>query len=176
MRRPIESASGYGETSAQLGALCLFLSGIEYLIPKPVPFMRLGLANLPLMLGIDLLPFPAYCALIALKIVGQNLISGTLFSYVFLFSAAGSAASAFFMFLLRRGLGPRLIGFVGVGTAGALLSSTAQLALSWFFVFGEATKLIVPPFLAAGTLSGAALGFFAAAFSAKSRWYAERRL
>ncbi|RKX72867.1 MAG: heptaprenyl diphosphate synthase, partial [Spirochaetes bacterium] len=29
------------EITAFLGALCLFLSAVEYLIPKPMPFFRL---------------------------------------------------------------------------------------------------------------------------------------
>jgi len=35
-----------------LSALGLFFAVIEYLLPKPVPFMRLGISNLPLVLMI----------------------------------------------------------------------------------------------------------------------------
>ena len=76
--------------TAWFGALCFFLSTIEYMIPKPLPFLRLGLANIPILLAIDILPLPAYSVLVLLKILGQGLIGGTLFSYIFLFSAAGS--------------------------------------------------------------------------------------
>ena len=31
---------------ALAAAVCLFLASIEYLIPKPLPFLRIGLANL----------------------------------------------------------------------------------------------------------------------------------
>ena len=59
---------------ALLGAFCLFLSAVEYMIPKPLPFTRIGLANLPLMLAVDILPFPAFLLLICVKIIGQALI------------------------------------------------------------------------------------------------------
>jgi heptaprenyl diphosphate synthase len=96
--------------AALLGALCLFLSTVEYLIPKPLPFMRLGLANLPLILALDLFPFRAFMALVCLKALGQALVTGTLFSYVFLFSLAGTVASALSMYGLRRLCGETRIG------------------------------------------------------------------
>ncbi|MDR3122387.1 MAG: Gx transporter family protein, partial [Treponema sp.] len=71
---------GVRKTLALLGAFCLFLSTIEYMIPKPLPFMRIGIANLPLMLALDIFPFHVFLALIAIKVLGQALITGTLFS------------------------------------------------------------------------------------------------
>ncbi|MGL4985976.1 MAG: Gx transporter family protein, partial [Treponemataceae bacterium] len=83
-----------------LGALCFFLSTIEYVIPKPVPFFRLGLANLPLLLAVEILCLPEFLILVLIKIVGQNLLAGTLFSYVFLLSAIGTLGSALAMVIL----------------------------------------------------------------------------
>jgi heptaprenyl diphosphate synthase len=40
--------------AALFGALSLFLSAIDYLLPKPLPFMRIGLANLPLLLALGI--------------------------------------------------------------------------------------------------------------------------
>ena len=162
------------DTVALLGAFCLFLSTIEYMIPKPLPFMRLGIANLPLMIAIDLLPAPAYFLLAAIKTVGQGLVSGTLFSYVFLFSLAGTFASALLMFGLRRSLGKARIGFVGVGVLGALASNLTQILLASVFVFGGSAKYIAPPFLAAGLATGLALGLFCENFVGRSVWYARR--
>jgi heptaprenyl diphosphate synthase len=65
---------------ALLGSFCLFLSTLEYLIPKPLPFMRIGLANLPLILALDLFPPGPFALLVLIKISGQALITGTLFS------------------------------------------------------------------------------------------------
>ena len=154
-----------------LGALCLFLSAIEYLIPKPLPFLRIGLANLPLMLALDILSFPSYLALVCIKIFGQALITGTLFSYVFLFSLAGTFLSAFLMFFLRRLFGRERITFSGIGTAGAMVSNVSQLALAWFFIFRENVRYIAPPFLAAGLITGVLLGVFCNVFTSRSKWY-----
>ena len=89
-RSPMAPRSDDRDLVAFLGGLCLFLSTIEYLVPKPVPFLRIGIANLPLLIGLGILS-PGQLLLVALlKVIGQGLVSGTLATYVFLFSAAGS--------------------------------------------------------------------------------------
>jgi heptaprenyl diphosphate synthase len=88
---------------------------------------------------------------------------------VFLFSLAGSAASAALMYGLRRILGAR-IGLAGISVAGAFASNGAQLVLARFFLFGESAVYLAPPFLAAGIVSGVVLGIFADAFAARSRF------
>ena len=60
--------------TAWFAALCFFLSTIEYMIPKPLPFLRLGLANLPIMLAIGVLPPRQFLALVLAKIIGQGLV------------------------------------------------------------------------------------------------------
>ena len=154
---------------ALLGAFCLFLSAVEYMIPKPLPFLRIGLANLPLMLAIDIFPLPSFLILVCIKIIGQAIITGTLVSYIFLFSLSGTFLSAVIMFFLRR-LFKNRITYVGIGTSGAMVSSLSQLALARVFIFGESVRYIAPPFLAAGLITGILLGIFCEIFSRKSLW------
>jgi len=158
--------------TAWFGALCFFLSTIEYMIPKPLPFLRLGLANLPVMLSINVLPLPSFFVLVSIKILGQGLIGGTLFSYIFLFSAAGTAASALVMLALKKTF-PHGLSYIGISVAGAFASNAAQLILARYYIFGESAWYIASPFLAVGAASGTLLGLFANAFAAKSRWYAD---
>ncbi|MDR2476369.1 MAG: Gx transporter family protein, partial [Treponema sp.] len=168
--------SGSGEQRrivALLGSLCLFLSTIEYIIPRPLPFMRIGLANLPLLLALDILGPVGFFFLALLKVIGQGIIAGTLFSYVFLFSLAGTFASALLMYTLRSAAGPGRIGFGGIGCAGAMVSNVVQLLLARYFVFGSGLRFLVPPFLASGFITGLALGLFCEAFCRRSRWYAK---
>ena len=160
------------QTLALLGALCFFLSAIEYMIPKPMPFIRIGLANLPLLLALDIFSFRKFFLLAFIKVLGQALISGTLFSYIFLFSIAGTFASAFAMFFLHRVLGRKCISFIGIGTLGAIVSNVTQLALAYIFIFGESVMYIAPPFLAVGIITGIVLGLFCELFTRQSKWYA----
>jgi heptaprenyl diphosphate synthase len=156
---------------ALLGALCLFFSGLEYIIPKPLPFMRIGLANIPLLLALDIFPPRQFALLVLLKVLGQALITGTLFSYVFLFSLAGTISSAACMYLFRRKTGPEILSFTGIGVLGALASNVSQLIMARLFIFGEESKYLIPPLLLAGLISGAGLGLFCEAFAVRSRWY-----
>jgi uncharacterized membrane protein len=161
-------------TIAWFGALCFFLSTIEYAIPKPLPFLRLGIANLPVMLALDFFPFPAYCTLVLIKILGQGLIGGTIFSYIFLFSAAGSISSAVVMLALRRIFGNR-VSFIGISVSGAFASNAAQLLLARWYIFGESAWYIAPLFFTVGAISGTILGIFANHYARNSRWYADVR-
>ena len=154
---------------ALFASLCLFLSIVELMIPKPIPFFRLGLANLPILLALLLFSASEVFLIIFLKVLGQGIVSGTLISYVFLFSAAGSFAGGAAMLLLRRFYG-RWITLVGISLAGALASNVVQLFVSYLLIFGESTLLIAPLFLIAGSLTGLALGFAAETAERRSRW------
>jgi len=171
MRKAMSMQLSGKKNLALLGAMCLFLSAIEYMIPKPLPFMRIGLANLPLVLAVDILPFSSFLVLIGIKIFGQALLTGTLFSYILLFSIAGTFFSAMIMFALRRIFGRTRVTFVGIGAAGAMISNAAQLALAQVFLLKENVRYIAPPFLAAGLVTGIALGIFCEVFSRRSRYY-----
>ncbi len=159
------------ELLAFFGALCLFFASIEYLFPKPVPFFRLGLANLPVLISLNLFS-PAYVLLLVLlKVLGQGLINGTLASYVFLFSLSGSFASAFIMLLAKR-VGGRHISLVGISLFGAIGSNVVQILLSLQFIFGMTAWIIAPVFMTLGVGSGLFVGLFAERFQQQSRWLA----
>jgi heptaprenyl diphosphate synthase len=173
---PIMKAArkGPAEVTALLGAFCFFLSAVEYMVPKPLPFMRLGIANLPLLLAADFLPLPWYLALALVKVVGMSVISGSLFSYIALFSLVGTLTAALVMWAARKALGS-LVSAVGVSILGALASNAVQIAIAGIVVFGDAARLVAPPFLAAGLVTGILLGAFAEAFAGKSLWLARAK-
>lgn len=168
-------ADGPKRLAAFLAALAFFLSTVEYMLPRPLPFMRLGLANLPILLAVDLLPFGLYLALALVKVLGMSLLSGSLFSYVALFSLAGTMASALVMRGLRALAGPDRLSYVGLCVAGAVTSNMVQVGLARVVVFGQSARYMAPAFLALGLVSGLALGAFAEAFAARSRWLARAR-
>ena len=155
-----------------LGGFCFFLSAVEFLIPKPLPFIRLGLANLPLLIAIDIMPFPSFLLLAAIKIAGQALISGTLFSYIFVFSLGGTGASTLLMYALRRGIGKGKISLIGTSAAGALASNGVQLSLAYFIAFGSSVRYVAVPVLALGLITGTLLGMASEYFIGRSLWYA----
>lgn len=184
MPPPIEGAGeggpaavpGFGlsrraDLTALLGAFCFFLSAVEYMIPKPLPFMRLGIANLPILLAVEILPLRWFLVLALVKVIGMSLVSGTLFSYVAVFSLVGTMGAALAMWGTKRA-GRGAVSFLGVSVAGAVVSNALQVLLARYLVFGEAARLIAPVFLGMGLVTGALLGLFAERFVLGSRWYA----
>jgi heptaprenyl diphosphate synthase len=159
---------------AFLGAVSMFLATIEYLFPKPVPFMRVGIANLPLLLTLDVLPFPALLMLTTIKVLGQGLVNGTLASYVFLFSASGSYAALVTMWVAHRTIGKR-ISLIGISVLGALASNLVQTSLSITFIFGQTAWIIAPYFLGIGLFASIVTGGFAMRFRNRSTWFASIR-
>jgi uncharacterized membrane protein len=159
------------ELLALFGAFSLFLSTIEFIIPKPLPFVRLGLANLPILISLEVFEPRLTLLLVLVKVIGQGLINGTMFSYTFLFSAAGSFAAGITMIGLKK-IGKQHISLVGISIAGAFSSNAVQLFIAGALIIGQGALLIAPPFLAVGLISSIALGVFANRFRGQSEWLA----
>lgn len=160
------------EKIAYFSALCFFLSAVEYAIPKPVPFFRIGFANIPLMLSLAVFSKKEVFILCLSKIFFQAVISGTFFSYIFIFSFAGTLASVCAMMLVYNLVAERnLVSWIGVCAAGAFANNVMQLVLSYHFIFGEGTRLIAPWILFVSLISSVLLGFFSNSFCRKSLWW-----
>lgn len=164
----------YNKPLAFCAALCLFLSAIEYIIPKPLPFMRLGLANMPIILSLYFFKTRYVLLLVLLKILGQGFITGTFFSYIFLFSLSGSLCSAIFMIIIQR-IGKKHVSAIGISIIGALANACSQIVLSDLILFENSAHLIAPILIISAVISGFLLGLFTNAFMQKSKWFKEVR-
>ncbi len=156
-------------------ALCFFLSVVETAIPKPVPFFRLGLANLPIMLSFAYMTRKESSLLILLKVLLQAIVSGTLFSYIFLFSLAGSLASGFGMMAVYSAFRPKtakhsFVSWIGISMAGGLLNNAAQLLCAYFIMFGDSVRYIAPLLLTISFATSFLLGLVANIFEENSEW------
>lgn len=166
--KSISSPTETRDFIAVLGAMAIFLSLIEYIIPKPIPFIKLGLANLPVMIAISKLRLKDYLLLILLKSIGSGLISGTIFSWIFLYSLSGSLSSGLVMLLLKRLLKNR-VSMIGISVTGALASNIVQISIA-IVILGRGAKYIGIPILISGFISGLLLGIFANKFISESKW------
>ena len=153
-------------------SLCLFCSSIEYVLPKPLPFLRLGLSNLPILLSLFVMDSKRVIMLIALKVLGQSFISGTIFSYIFIFSLCGSFASSLVMLLLERLLyRTSLISTIGISLAGAMANAISQIVCTYFLLLGKNTFFVAPILFISSFITGFLLGIFSAFFVKKSKWF-----
>jgi heptaprenyl diphosphate synthase len=151
-----------------LASLSLLLSSLEYLIPKPVPFLKLGLANLPLIISLPFLGGPEYFFLAFSKAIMQGIVGGTIISPFFAISLAGTLATALVMFLSFRLL--KHTTFVGISVIGALASNCAQLLMAALIIYGKSILVALPYILALGIITSAILGYLSNIFYKKSNF------
>lgn len=157
-----------------LGGLALFLSVIEYIIPKPIPFIKIGLANIPILLSLHILQPRSSFKLILIKSLGASLISGTLFSWIFLYSLSGSLVSGLFMVVSWRLL-HRWVTMIGISILGALSSNLTQISLA-LLILGPGAKYLGIPILIIGLISGLSIGLLTNKFITESKWIKEVKL
>lgn len=151
-----------------LGGLALFLSVIEYIIPKPIPFIKIGLANIPILISLYILKPKSSIKLILIKSLGSSLISGTLFSWIFLYSLTGSFISGLVMIITWRYL-QRWLSMVGVCVLGALSSNLTQILMATV-ILGPGAKYLGIPILIIGLISGLIIGTLTNNFINRSLW------
>ncbi|MBN1647904.1 MAG: Gx transporter family protein [Spirochaetales bacterium] len=159
---------------AFFGAVSMFFAAVEFLFPKPVPWMRLGIANIPILLALGIFDLKELLLLASIKVIGQGIINGTLASHVFLFSAAGTFSSTLVMFGLKKLLKHR-VSLLGISIAGAFVSNSVQTFLSLAIIFEKEAWIIIPYFMGSGFIASIIVGLFANQVSEKSVWFAELR-
>ena len=155
---------------AFFSAACLFFSLVEYSIPKPLPFLRIGLSNIPILAALKKYTLKEVFLITLFKIFFQAVISGTFFSYVFIFSLTGSFASVFAMILFYK-LCKENISYLGLSILGSMANALAQIACSFLIVFGKNTVFIAPILLTSSLITGTLLGVFSESFCSISEWY-----
>jgi heptaprenyl diphosphate synthase len=140
---------------ALLSAYAVGLHSIEALIPTPIPWLRLGLANIITLTTLYLYGLKAGMTVTLTRVFIRSLLAGTFLGPAFVMSLGGGIASTFVMWgliaLFRKTLGP-----VSLSIFGALTHNIAQLFLAYILFVRqiEAILLISPVILAAGVISG----------------------
>jgi len=139
-------------------AIAVLISALERLIPFPIPWVRLGLANgVTLLVLVGMGPFPALLvSLLRITIVAA--IFGTWINPIFIISLTGGLLSYSIMVLLRYGLGSRL-SVIGLSVAGAFTHMLTQfIVVAFIFMRSTAIFSLVGPSLIAAIVSGIVVG------------------
>lgn len=156
MRSATEKISSYA-------SLCLLGSFLEMLVPKPVPFFRIGLANIPIMLAIGTLDFKDYFVLLMLKAAASSYISGTIFTYFFLISFLQSMVSGLVMYFLGRTQKKR-ISYYGISLSGAFSGTIVQIYTASLYM-GKGMLMLLAPFLLSSFVFALVTAYLAGSFS-----------
>ena len=144
---------------ALLSAYAIWLHGFESLLPTPIPWLRLGLANIITLITLLLYGMRPAVAVTLIRVVVVSLLTGTFLGPAFILSLGGGILSTVAMGAALM-VFPRLFGPVGLSIIGALTHNMAQLFLAYFLFIQriEAILLISPFILLLGTVTGAING------------------
>ena len=140
------------QTLAYLCALTLLFSYAEMILPRIVPFFRLGFANTVILIALDINIF-SFILLSVLKAAAASLMGGTLFTPFFLISLAQSVLSALIMRLLYKLISKKLLSLYGISIAGSAVSAVIQIGLASLYL-GEGTFSLLGAMLIFNTASG----------------------
>ena len=141
---------------ALLAAYAIGLHGIEALIPTPIPWLRLGFANIITLTTLLLYGLKAGMTVTLIRIFVTSFFTGTFLGPAFVLSLGGGGSSTLVMWLANALFG-RLFGPVGLSLFGALTHNIAQLFLAYLFFVRriEAIVFISPIIILLGTITGA---------------------
>lgn len=144
---------------ALLSAYALGLHGFESLLPTPIPWLRLGLANIITLTTLLLYGMRASIMVTLIRVILGSLFTGTFLGPAFILSFGGGVTSTVAMGIIVS-LIPKLFGPVGLSLIGALFHNIAQLFLAYFLFIQriEAILLISPVIILLGTLTGTVNG------------------
>lgn len=140
---------------ALLSAYAVGLHSIEALIPTPVPWLRLGLANIITLTTLYLYGLRAGMTVTLTRVFIRSLLAGTFLGPAFVMSLGGGVASTLVMWAVKALFG-RLFSPVSLSIFGALTHNMVQLFLAYFLFVRqiEAILLISPIILLLGTFTG----------------------
>lgn len=141
-----------------LAALALILGWVDHLLPlsSALPGLKLGLANLAVVIALYRLDIWHAAAVATVKVLLSALLFGSLSGLMY--SAAGAAVSLAVMIALYR---IPVLSPVGVSAAGGAAHILSQFAVAAVITSTPALLRLMPPLLAVGTFTGALLGFAA---------------
>ena len=143
---------------AMFTALALIFSYVEFLIPLPVPVpgIKLGLANLVIIIAIYRMSFKYAFPINCVRIVA----SGLLFSGVFgmLYSFAGGILCLVVMYVLYR---TGRFSMVGISMAGGVMHNLGQLLTACLIVSSVSLMSYFAVLLFSGLISGILIGIMA---------------
>lgn len=146
---------------ALLGTFAIALHTVEAVIPSPLPWLKIGLANVVTLVTIPLFGGGAALAVTTLRVVVGSMITGTFLGPSFVISLCAGIVSTLAMIAAYRYM-KRYLSLVGISVVGAYIHSTMQVAVVYLLLIRQAEIFfILPVFLSFSLLTGLATGLAA---------------
>lgn len=142
--------------------LALYLSLLETLIPKPFPWLKLGLANVITIIILEKFDKKMALEALFLRIFIQGMMLGTLFSFSFIISLVSGGASTLLTILLYRYR--KNLSLISISMCGGFVHNLVQLVVVYFLMFrdisimSKSILIFIWAFLLMGCLAGGITG------------------
>lgn len=145
--------------------LGLYLALVENIIPKPFPWMKIGLSNVTILIALEKFNSKMAIKALLLRVFIQALVLGTLFTPGFIISiSAGSISTVFMIFLYKF---RKYLSLLSISCTSAFLHNLLQLIVVYFLLFrnmplnSKSIVVFVLVFLFMGIVTGLITGFIA---------------
>ncbi|MGL6118876.1 MAG: Gx transporter family protein [Fusobacteriaceae bacterium] len=142
--------------------LSVYLSLGESLIPKPFPWMKLGLANIATIIALEKFNSKMAFEVVVLRIFIQGIMLGTIFTPSFIISLTGgiiSTCGMVFLYQFRK-----YLSLISISSLAAFIHNGLQLIVVYFLIFrgieinSKSVLMFVWIFLLVGVISGGITG------------------
>lgn len=144
---------------AFLAAAGIALFVLESYIPLPLPFMKIGLANVSSVLALMMFGANAMFAVVGLRVIVGSLLVGTFMSPGFILAASAGISSALVMSLTKFGT-RNLFSAFGLSLIGSFTHVLVQLlVVRYAYVQNAAVGLLLPLLLVTALVGGTVVGW-----------------
>ncbi|MFZ5515534.1 MAG: Gx transporter family protein [Candidatus Zhuqueibacterota bacterium] len=149
--------------------LILFL--FESLIPRPLPWLKPGLAHIATLLALFLIGNWAAVWVVVFRVIIGSLLLGSLFNPAFALALGGGTAAAGIMILSKRYFF-NAFSIYGISILGAFIHNIAQLALANVLFVRRVEIFYLVPFMAlTSIITGFIVAFAANLILAKAHLF-----
>lgn len=151
--------------------LGLYLSLIENIIPKPFPWMKIGLSNIAILIALEKFNSKMAIQAILLRVFIQALMLGTLFTPNFIISFTAGLISTLFMIFLYKFR--KYLSLVSISCISAFTHNVLQLIVVYFLMFrnislnSKSIIVFIVIFLFLGVVMGLITGIIATRLNLK---------
>ena len=151
--------------------LGLYLSLVENIIPKPFPWMKIGLSNIAILIALEKFNSKMAIQAILLRVFIQALMLGTLFTPNFIISFSAGLISTLFMIFLYKFR--KYLSLVSISCISAFTHNVLQLIVVYFLMFrnislnSKSIIVFIVVFLFLGVVMGLITGIIATRLNLK---------
>ena len=131
------------------------LQAAEFLMPSPIPGVKLGLANIITLIVLADMGFVPALEVAVLRTIVSSLFLGTFLSPTFIMSLSGALTSTVIM-----GLAFRYLGFISTSVLGSVVHVITQMSVVYLLVIRHPGVFVLIPWLGA---SAVVMGWFTGA-------------